>query len=307
LKDQSYLLPSSGSCGWAGWEPFGLVKSNIAQRIFTILLRRGRLPIQSLAQHTRLTRRQLQHGLVVLIQQNLIYYFEEDPQTIYYEANQDAAYGLVRSGKILDLVESRYGPLARDIAQNLFILGHTKVCDLADAYQRSRESLQNGDSNAAIESGAQLCSPAQLDSILYNLLEAGLVEPVTDIMFRSPDDTYNEVEKAILDSEFAGGTKGTKQKETLKSLIRDKLDLLRVESRNWKPKSNKRKLDGAPLNGTNGSAKRRKLSNGSLAVNGNHAHEHEGLGLDVGSTSFRSRMKLLANLHKAGSGYTYQL
>jgi DNA-directed RNA polymerase III subunit RPC3 len=204
-------------------------------------------------------------------------------------------------------VESRYGALARDVAQNLFLLGHTKVGDLTDAYQRSRESVQNGDSNAVIESGAQPCSPAQLDSILYKLLEAGLVEPVTDIMFRSPDDTYNEVEKAILDTEFAGGTKGTKQKETLKGLIRDKLDFLRVESRNWKPKGNKRKLDGAPLNGTNGSAKRRKLSNGSLAINGNHAHEHEGLRLEVGSTSFRSRIRLFANLQKAGSGYSYQL
>jgi DNA-directed RNA polymerase III subunit RPC3 len=282
---------TNAACKLVSW-----VKSNnISQRIFTILLRRGRLPIQSLAQHTRLTRRQLQHGLVVLIQQNLIYYLEEGPQATFYEANQGAAYGLVRSGKILEIVESRYGTRARGIMQKLFLLGHAAVGDLADSYQphggspESPESPANGTSNAVVQSNPQSCTPMQLDFILCELLEAGLVEPVTEIAFRSPDDTYNEVEQATIKSDFTGGTKGTKQKEMLKTIIREKLQTLRLESKSWKPKGNKRKLDAPPANGINGNAKRRKFSNGSLTVNGNH-HGDENLRLEVGSSSCQSRM-----------------
>jgi DNA-directed RNA polymerase III subunit RPC3 len=229
----------------------------------------------------------------VLIQQNLIYYSEETPETIYYEANQGAAYGLVRSGKILDVVESRYGSLSRDVVQKLLLLGHAKVCDLAETYQLNKEPLTNGNGhgngNAVVEAKTRIHSLGQLDSILYNLLEAGLLEPVTELMFRSPDDIYNEVEKDILKNEFSGSTKGTKQKEMLKTQVRDKLGYLRRESQNWKGKGNKRKFDSVPLNGNNGTSKRRRLSNGSLAVNG-HAQGDEGLRLEVGFSSYWSRI-----------------
>jgi hypothetical protein len=291
------LLHSSASRCKAGLALLGLAESNFSQRIFTILLRRGRLPIQSLAQHTRLNRRQLQHGLVVLIQQNLIYYFDEGPQATYYEANQGAAYGLIRSGKILEVVESRYGDVARDVVQNLFLLGHAKVGELIGLYQRDRNPPANGTSNTLVEFEAQPYAPAQLDSILCDLLQAGLVEPVTDLSFQSPDDTYNGVEQNLLRTEFTGGTKGTKQKEQLNSMIRDKLESMRSESQSWKPKGNKRKLDSALLNGTNGNAKRRRYSSGSHPINGDHTHEDEGLSLDVGSSSYCSRIYSRANLH----------
>lgn len=255
------------------------------------------MPIQSLAQHTRLNRRQLQHGLVVLIQQNLVYYFDEGPQATYYEANQGAAYGLIRSGKILDVVESRYGDVARDVVQNLFLLGHAKVGELIGLYQRDRNPPANGTSNTLVEFEVQPYAPAQLDSILCDLLEAGLVEPVTNLSFQSPDDTFNDVEQNLLRTEFTGGTKGTKQKEQLKLMIRNKLESMRSESQNWKPKGNKRKLDSALLNGTNGNAKRRRYSSGSHPINGNHARGDEGLSLDVGSSNYCSRVYSRANLY----------
>jgi DNA-directed RNA polymerase III subunit RPC3 len=218
--------------------------------------------------------------LVVLIQQNLIYYVEEGSQGTYYEANQGAAYGLVRSGKILDIVQTRYGVVARDLVLDLFLLGHSNVGELIDQYRLKRNPPANGSTHAAHD--AQRTSAAQLDSILCDLLEASLLETVNKSSFRSPDDTYNEVEQTLLKAEFSGATKGTKQKEQLKTMIRDKLGALRFEKESWKPTGNKRKADGAPINGTNGSAKRRRYSNGSHAVNGNHAEEDESLSLDVG-------------------------
>lgn len=238
------------------------------------------MPIQALAQHTRLNKRQLRLGLVVLIQQNLVYYVEEGSQATYYEANQGAAYGLVRSGKILDIIQTRYGGVARDLVLDLFLHGHSKVGELIDQYQLKKNPPANGNAIAAFN--AQRTSNAQLDAILYDLLEASLLEPVKNLSFRSPDDTYNEVEQTLLKSEFSGATKGTKQKEQLKMMIRDKLGAFRSEMESWKPKGNKRRADGALVNGTNGSAKRRRYSNGSHAVNGNHAEEDESPRLDVG-------------------------
>lgn len=147
----------------------------------------------------------------------------------------------------------------------------------------------NGTTIAVIQSDPQSCTPIQVDFILCELLEAGLVEPVTEIAFRSPDDTYNEIEQATIKSDFTGGTKGTKQKEMLKNIIRDKMQTLRLESQIWKSKGNKRKLDSPHANGMNGDAKRRKFSNGSLTVNGNHQGD-ENLRLEVGSSSCQSRM-----------------
>ena len=285
------------SQGWTRAYSFGsMAPSDSSQRIFTILLRRGRLPIHSLAQHTRLNRRQLEHGLIVLIQQNLVYYCEDDnSQTTYYEANQGAAYALIRSGKILEVVESRYGDVARELVQNLFLMGHAKVGDLIDSYLRNRKPPTNGASNTLAELDAQQHSPARLDSILCKLLEATLLQPATHLSFRSPDDTFNEVEQKLLRDEFSGSTKGTKQKEQLKSRIRETLESMRSEGQNWKLKCNKRKFDGELSNGINGSAKRRRFSNGSLAVNGNHAHDDESLRLDVGSSSYHSKIFSHAN------------
>lgn len=236
----------------------------------------------------------------MLIQQNLVYYFEEGPQATYYEANQAAAYALARSGKILEVVESRYGDAARDVVQKIFLLGHSKVGELIDSYQSNKIPHTNGDDNALVEADAQSFSPAQLDSILYTLLESGLIQTVTEASFRSPADTYNEVEQSLIKSEFTGGTKGTKQKEMLKSMIRDRLESLRSEGQTWKPRGNKRKLDSGLTNGTNGSAKRRRFSNGSLAVNGIHVDEDDGVRLDVGYSSYHSRICSHANLHGSG-------
>lgn len=53
-----------------------------------------------------------------MIQHHLVYHFTsvEDGIT-YYEANPQAAYYLVRSGKILQLIENRLGPYAAQVME----------------------------------------------------------------------------------------------------------------------------------------------------------------------------------------------
>ena len=286
----------------------------MAQRIFTILLRRGRLQIYQLMAHTRLTKRQIQHGLAVLIQQNLVYHcLDTSDDRTYYEANHDAAYALARSGKIVELVESRFGKLAKDVIQNLLLLGHTKVSDLADAYETANKPYTNGHGKESTgtngvngvdgEHEINISSPGQLDYVLTQLLQSGFVQPVIERMFRSPTDTHNLVEKVILRDIYGGQTKGTRQKAELKIKVRNQLKSWRDDSPDWKPQGGT-KRPGDAVNGATGQSKKRRLSRGEATLNANHAYE--GGRLDVGFRLLH-RTRSHANSTQARFGCSGQL
>ncbi len=234
----------------------------------------------------------MRHGLAVLVQQGLVYYnLDADTKTTNYEANHDAAYGLVRSGKIMDAVESSYGKDARDVVQNLFLFGHTKVSGLEGAYDsKSKKHFDGHDemdnSNGANGHGETSAIPnGHLHAILTRLLEAGIIQPVVKSMFRSPTDTYNAIEREVLRDDYGGNTKGAKQKEDLKLKIQSRLRDLRSEG-DWDGKGKKRFLNGSYSNGLNGNNKRRRLSVGGESVNGDNHYEDDGFRLDVGFQSF---------------------
>lgn len=187
---------------------------------------------------------------------------ESDTGTTYYEANEEAAYFLLRSGKVLDIVQKRYGKDAKDVVQNLFLLGHAKVGDLVDAY-KLKKSHATAQVNGTQASGPAL--PVNLDGILKRLLDDGIVEPLVTGMFRSPSDAYNEAERDILRStnSAAGGSKTGKAAMELLRDVNRTLERHR-EQRSWKGGSMKRYHNGI----LPGSEKRRKLVNGSAATAG---------------------------------------
>jgi DNA-directed RNA polymerase III subunit RPC3 len=231
----------------------------------------------------------------VLVQENLVYhYFDEDTNTTHYEANPEAAYMLVRSGKIVEIARSRYGDLAAEIMGNLFLSGHSTVKELvswyvarlaeAEAKRKREERLANGLNGQSkaptlVQAPAHPFPTGQMHGMLTELLESGLIHPLFGDMFLSPTDTYDKIAKETLKEEYGGNIKGTKQKEELKEKIRERLYALRSE-RAWKSKGKKRALNGNHANGVNGASKRRRLSNG--AVNGDHYFEDDGTKLDVG-------------------------
>ncbi|TAQ85151.1 hypothetical protein B7494_g6523 [Chlorociboria aeruginascens] len=263
------------------------IYGELTSRIFTLLLRRGRLSTTILVAHTGLSRRQLRHGLTVLLQQNLIYYYHDRYTNItHYEANHDAAYALVRSGKIMEMVNNRHGPFARDIVKNLLILGHVKLSDLAKTFESSQTTHVSGHRNANTDQNHTngLHKPHStaefLDSTLYLLLEAGLIEPISAMMFRSPTDMYNQVEQDIRRLHYGGNTKGNKQKEELKTKVRDRLQALRSDSPKWKSSNLKRAPNGHLLDEISNTSKRRKLVNGDGVSNNDHSYEDKGIRLD---------------------------
>ncbi|CCU81166.1 unnamed protein product [Blumeria hordei] len=267
----------------------------LTSRIFTVLLRRGRQQIPLIVKHTRLSQRQLRHGLVVLIQQNLIFYSTDaDTGVTYYEANHSAAYALVRSGKIMETVEDRFGAVAKDVVQNLLLLGHTKIADLEGAYEAQQKNLkENADSQddsqivvmtdrtskAQVRNSDKICSVGHLHSILLRLLQAGVVEEVAEHMFCSPTDTYNNTEREVLQLYYGGDTKGSKQKEELKIRVKTRLQSLRSDAKIWRSKGKKRQYENSNLGGLNNIGKPTPLSNG-IEIDSNHHYEDLGLQLN---------------------------
>jgi DNA-directed RNA polymerase III subunit RPC3 len=195
----------------------------------------------------------------------------------------------------VETVADRYGALSADVVGNLFLAGHNTVKELVSGYEsrlaeaeaedeakkRPYWHLTNGVNG---QSKPHLNPVAEMHAMLTGLLESGLIEPLCASMFRSPTDTYNQIEKEILHREYNGSTKGIKQKDELKAKIQARLQDLRSD-REWKPKGKKRRLNGNHASGTNGASKRRRLSNGGGAVNGDYYSEDDGARLDVGFPS----------------------
>lgn len=191
------------------------------------------------------------------------------------------------------MAETRFGPAARDVVQKLFLLGNTSVSNLEAAYESKHEQHVNGNAegSSVIPNGvnghnvSSVTSIGHLHALLNRLLEVGFVEPVIQNMFLSPADTYNKVERDILQESFGGSTKGAKQKDDLKLKVRNRLQAIRSD-REWKGGSVKRPLNGGYINGVNGTNKRRRLSNGSSTVSSDHLYEDDGTRLEVGFSSF---------------------
>lgn len=289
------------------------VSSDFAQRIFTILLRRGRLPISALAKHTRIASRPLRHGLAVLIQQNLIYHSTDDGTT-YYEANLNAAYALVRSGKIMGFIEARYGSLAREVVHTILLLGHARVSDVIAQYksqkkeeaklaeqareeelkrleelaEESEDPFTNGTATHTGENGvgAHASTPTatdgQLNTILVRLCEDGFIERVVEHMFQSPADIFTQLEKEIIRDQYHGQVKGGKQQDEIDKMVCAEMRNMRLQGPDWKPKvTRKRPTNGEHLNGESGGGKRRRLSHGGSAANMDHGYEDDGASLEV--------------------------
>ncbi len=114
------------------------------QRIFSTLLKKGRSSLAQIAHHAALNPTQVRHGIAVLFQHSLVYWHVDFwTEVTMYDANVDRAYNLVRTGKILEMVETSMGAPARDVVQSLFLLGQTRLGDLMGAYQGQIEKANN--------------------------------------------------------------------------------------------------------------------------------------------------------------------
>ncbi|KAI0831630.1 RNA polymerase III subunit RPC82-domain-containing protein [Hypoxylon sp. FL0890] len=249
----------------------------LPSRIFASLLTTGRSTVAQLSQHTSLNQRQVRHGLAVLIQLNLIFHnTDHDMGITNYDANPFAAYSLVRTGKILDLIRTNYGHDAHAIVHDVLVQGHAKISDLIATLENRRGAHQdtangtlhnghnhvngngiNGTTDVEVED-----EDAELDghaySTLAQLITSGILEPITSTTYQSARDIRTAIEQDYL-ADYPTGLRGSKQTSEFEKHVREKL-------REVYRQSSKLKKDLELASHSKHSSKRQKLANGAIVT-----------------------------------------
>lgn len=263
------------------------------------LLARGRSNVRDLVLHTSLNPKQVRHGLALVLQHNLVFYHtDHETSTTTYEANPQASYHLVRIGKILDVIERRYGNIAKNLVNDILMLGHVEIAELVryhklkhgrkkattngdqngdahhDHNREHSQELENGNiddsidngshylnGNGAVNGAADDAQTVQADEIydtMAQLIAAGVVEVVSPTMFQSPQDLKASVEQECA-KEFPNGIRGGKATTEFDTMVRSQIKAIGAERVTMK-----RKLqESAMFEPSN--MKRRKLANGGMS------------------------------------------
>ncbi|KAI1341665.1 RNA polymerase III subunit RPC82 [Xylariaceae sp. FL0016] len=260
----------------------------LPSRIFASLVARGRSNVHQLAHHTGLQLKPIRSGLAVLIQQDLIFHHTDpDQNDAFYEADSKAAYNLIRVGKIIDMIHSQYGPVARHIVNDILTTGHVEIGELIRYYKETHGGMKrltngltngnghhghaNGDTNgesifvdgddeassATEEEGS--AQEGEIRDMVAHLIASGFLETVAPDMFQSPEDLQTAVEQEA-HKQFPQGVRGSKQTSELDSAISAHFKAIRDE-RSILKRTLQDVAMYAPKN------KRRKLDNGATASN----------------------------------------
>ncbi|KAI0456011.1 RNA polymerase III subunit RPC82 [Xylaria acuta] len=263
----------------------------LPSRIVAALLARGRSNVRDLALYTSLNPKQVRHGLTLVIQHNLVFYqTDHETANTTYEANPQAAYHLVRVGKILDVIDRKYGPMAKNTVNDLLMLGHVEIAELVryhklkhgrkratingERNQEHEHDLENGDANdpfdddshyvngnGTVHGTADNVKPIQADDVydtMAQLIAAGVVETVSTTMFQSSQDLKASVEQECM-KEFPNGIRGAKVTTEFDTMVKSRMKAIGAEH-----STTKRKLQESALYEPS-NIKRRKLANGAMS------------------------------------------
>ncbi|KAM5468679.1 RNA polymerase III subunit C82 [Microsporum audouinii] len=221
--------------------------------IFSYLVHHGRQPLMRIVQNTHLTPRQVKHGLVILIQQQLVFHFTGfDDGVSHYQANWRRAYLLARSGNILQLTRERLGDYAAKVVSTIISLGHVKISHLETIPELQPTPLRNGthgpdgvngdhslENGEAMEDGVEDgvsgddipvnshesvkgYGASRLGPTLRELAAYGYIMRVKDVHFQSPSDLREAARRAVKASGQTEGLKGKKLDEK----IEEKADVM---------------------------------------------------------------------------------
>jgi DNA-directed RNA polymerase III subunit RPC3 len=178
------------------------VYGELAARVYSVLARHGRQTLAAIARASYLNGRQIKYGLVILLQQHLVFHSGNDAQPTYYEIDWQNSYALVRLGKVTKLVEDRFGNKAANVMTNLLRLGHTRIADLKEAYfptdtdsdDDSDDGIVNGTGTKRKRgSGAETNGSAKLNGVTNG---TGDVKPVVNGNHAQPATNGTEQEEA---------------------------------------------------------------------------------------------------------------
>ncbi|RMZ89991.1 hypothetical protein DV736_g2788, partial [Chaetothyriales sp. CBS 134916] len=138
--------------------------------IFKQLLHYGRLSHFQTAQFCHLPVKQVKTGLAALIQLRLVHHYTTYRGLCTYEADIDAAYDLVRIGKVTALANTRLGPLGGKIVEEIALQGSLPVSQIV---ARINDALPEGEKVSALKISRTL-QALTTDGFLRNIRPAHL-------------------------------------------------------------------------------------------------------------------------------------
>lgn len=182
---------------------------------------------QQLAQKCHLPLRQIQHGLAVLVQAGLICHNTTSEGRTSYEASPRNAYQLLRSGRVIGLVQNRYGKAAAAITKRLLILGHATIGDLKQSTRIRNGSVDRQDDRLdTMATGATLgVDDVETNNALEMLCRHGLVCRLRQAHLRTNADTWQAAEEKVLGRSLLSTAKGTKAKEENAAKIETEVEM----------------------------------------------------------------------------------
>lgn len=228
----------------------------------------------------------MRHGLAVLIQYHLVFHSAaENDDHSFYDVDWNGAYNIMRAGRIINIVEERFGQGAGQAVSNLLQFGHARVGDLEDAYKFDSKN------SAAIDTAAEhfngedihrpqikkIASKAQLHTILYQLLKSGFIARVQRRTYLTPADASNEAEVIVKREQFPDGkVTGPKASAAFHQAVNN----LKGKWREEADQSTAGIKRGPPVTNGHGPSAKRQKTNGGGAV-GIGGGEDENVTLEV--------------------------
>lgn len=152
----------------------------------------------------------MKQTLVVLIQQHLVMHYTHingDREETYYECEWKQAYELVHAGRIIHLMEERFGDDGATIASNILQLGHARVRDFLRAYGTSTkkvgkkakaEPVEAEAEGPAIEADEQISSVETLKQVMSDMLKGRFLIEVQPHHFQPRTDIENGIRTELV-------------------------------------------------------------------------------------------------------------
>ena len=140
--------------------------------------------MQQIAQRCRLPLRQVKAGVATLIQLRLVHHHTNSDDTSTYQANTTNAYNIMRTGRLIELVDWKLGHSAANIVEALAAMG------FATAHELEAQVLRDHDL-------AEPISRARFRSLLKQLISLKYIKAAREAHFQSPSDRRLEAERFL--------------------------------------------------------------------------------------------------------------
>jgi DNA-directed RNA polymerase III subunit RPC3 len=181
-----------------------------------ILLARGRLSYETILRllpRSTFKQATAQAALLVLVQHNCLYYVQDEEEgTEYFEMNLEAILQRRRYGQFMALTREHWGKRAFEVLQQVLVDGKSKLSNL-------------------LEDCSHLADRTQTIKAIYDLLDAGVLQPVKASDQTSVEDQDLQLEKQMM-REFKGPPT-PKDLKQIKIDVEDRREKLRAEPRTW--------------------------------------------------------------------------